>query len=120
MRNKIAEVLQDTAVRVRGLRGLRLGITISDNQRSENMRLREDAIVAVFFGGDMEDYECSAEKGFVDCDCFFERWRTYGVTVGHNGVIHFDAGPVTPAVLAAAARLDSAGACDEDGMDGDY
>ena len=103
-------MLQDTAVRVRGLRGRRLGLTISDNQRSESMQVREDAIVAVaFFGGDMEDYECSAEKGFVDCDCSFERWRTYGVTVGHNDVIHFDAGPITPAILAAAARLESCG-----------
>ena len=42
------------------------------------------------------------------------------MTVGHNVVIHSDAGPITPAVLAAVTRLDSAGgACDEDGMDGD-
>ena len=57
---------------------------------------------------------------FVDCDCFFKRWRTYGVTVGHNGVIHFDAEPVTFAIFAAAVRLDSVGACDEGRMDGDY
>jgi hypothetical protein len=56
---------------------------------------------------------------FVDCDCFFERWRTYGVTVGHNGVIHIDAGPVTFAVFAAG-RLDSVGACDEGRMDSGY
>ena len=39
-----------------------------------------------------------------------------GVTVGHNGVIHFDAGPETPAILAAAARLESAGVYSEVGM----
>ena len=61
-------MLQDTAVRVRGLRGRRLGLTISDNQRSESMQKREDAIVAVFFGGDREDYGCSAEKEFVETE----------------------------------------------------
>ena len=42
------------------------------------------------------------------------------VTVGYNDVIHFDAGLVTPAILAAATRLYSVGVCDEDGMGGDY
>ena len=74
------------------------------------------SIMAVFFGCDRDAYESSAEKGFVDCDCFFERWRTYGVTVGHNGVIHFDAGLDS---AGEAARLNSAWACNEDGMDGD-
>ena len=58
--------------------------------------------------------ECSVEKRFVDYGCFFERWCAYGVTIGHAGVILFDAGSAPPTILAAAARIDSAGAC------GDY
>ena len=58
MRSRIADVMQYTAVR--GLRDLGFVRTISGNQRSANIRLREDANVALIFGGDRDSFAAAA------------------------------------------------------------